>query len=425
MTILIRLALAGMISVLAPVFIMGAAAAADLAILGAKIYPTPDSAPIDDGVVVLSDGRIEAVGPRSKVAIPRNARRIDAKGAVLMAGFWNSHIHLMPENLLNAATAKAESLQGGLEAMLTRWGFTSVFDIASATDNALALRARINSGEIAGPMLLTVGAPFYPKDGTPIYVRQYFKAHGVPNAEVSTPQEAAARAAQQLDQGTDGVKLFAGAIVPIDGKIGVLPMRVDIAKAAVEEAHRRGKPAFAHPSNQAGINVAIESGVDILAHTTTMDGGGAIWSPELIARLKAHNMAVIPTMTLFEVEAKKFGEKPDDLAQAIKMITTEVKDYSAAGGQILFGTDVGYTDAYDTTEEYRLMSAALDWRQILTSLTTAPASRFGFAARKGRVAPGMDADLVLLNGDPASDPTAFARVRDTIRAGRVIWGMDR
>jgi len=121
MTILIRLALAGMISVLAPVFIMGAAAAADLAILGAKIYPTPDSAPIDDGVVVLSDGRIEAVGPRSKVAIPRNARRIDAKGAVLMAGFWNSHIHLMPENLLNAATAKAETLQGGLEAMLTRW----------------------------------------------------------------------------------------------------------------------------------------------------------------------------------------------------------------------------------------------------------------------------------------------------------------
>ena len=159
MTILIRLALAGMISVLAPVFIMGAAAAADLAILGAKIYPTPDSAPIDDGVVVLSDGRIEAVGPRSKVAIPRNARRIDAKGAVLMAGFWNSHIHLMPENLLNAATAKAETLQGGLEAMLTRWGFTSVFDIASATDNALALRARINSGEIAGPMLLTVLVP--------------------------------------------------------------------------------------------------------------------------------------------------------------------------------------------------------------------------------------------------------------------------
>lgn len=397
-----------------------------LAIVGARIYPSPDAAPIEDGVVILRDGRIVAVGPRSRANIPVAVRRIDAHGAVLTAGFWNSHIHLMPPELLNAASAKPQTLQAGLEAMLTRWGFTSVFDIASATDNALALRARINSGDVIGPMLLTVGAPFYPKDGTPIYVREYLKAHGMPNAEVSTPQEAAERAAQQLDGGTDGVKLFAGAIVPVEGKIGVLPMRVDIAKAVVEQAHRRGKPAFAHPSNLAGLNVAIESGVDILAHTTAMDGGGpAGWSAELIARLKAHNMALIPTMTLFEVEAKKFGGSPESLAWAIKMITAEVRDYSAAGGQILFGTDVGYTDAYDTSEEYRLMSAALDWRQILASLTTAPASRFGFAARKGRIAAGMDADLVLLDGDPAKDPAAFARVRDTIRAGQVIWGADR
>jgi imidazolonepropionase-like amidohydrolase len=141
--------------------------------------------------------------------------------------------------------------------------------------------------------------------------------------------------------------------------------------------------------------------------------------------MRKHNMALIPTMTLFEVEGKKFGESPDDLANAIKTITAEVRDYAAAGGQILFGTDVGYTDAFDTTEEFRLMSAELDWRQILASLTTAPATRFGFAARKGRVATGMEADLVLLTADPAQDPTAFARVRDTIRAGRVIWGTDR
>ena len=399
---------------------------ASLAIVGARIYPSPDAVPIEDGVVIMREGRIAAVGSRSRTAIPQDARRIDAHGAILTAGFWNSHIHLMPPELLNAATAKAETLQGGLEAMLTRWGFTSVFDIASDTDNALALRGRIASGEIPGPMLLTVGSPFYPKDGTPIYVRQYFTAHKMPSAEVSTPEEAASRAARQLDQGTDGVKLFAGAIVPLDGKIGVLPMRMDIAKAVVEEAHRRGKPAFAHPSNLTGLNVAIDSGVDILAHTTAMDGGGVPggWSPELIARLKARNIALIPTMTLFEVETKKYAG-PESLAPTIKMITSEVKDYSAAGGQILFGTDVGYTDVYDTSEEYRLMSAALDWRQILGSLTTAPASRFGFAAHKGRVAVGMDADLVLLNGDPVQDPTAFARVRDTIRGGRVIWGTDR
>lgn len=402
-----------------------ASASKDIAIVGARMYASPNAAPVEDSVVIVRDGRIVRAGSRSNVPIPPAARLIDAHGATLTAGFWNSHIHLMTPDVINAETAKAETLQSGLESMLTRWGFTTVFDLASSTENALALRQRITTGEIAGPMILTVGSPFYPKDGTPIYVRAYMKEHNIPSQEVSTPEEAAARAVRQLDAGTDGVKVFAGAIV--GGKIGVLPMRVDIAKAVVDEAHRRGKPAFAHPSNLAGLNVSIESGVDILAHTTTMDGGGVPggWSPELIARLRKHNMALIPTMTLFEVEAKKFGESASDLAEAIKMITNEVKNYSAAGGQILFGTDVGYTDAFDTTEEYRLMSAALDWRQILASLTTAPAQRFGFAAHKGRIAAGMDADLVLLNADPAQDPTAFAKVRDTIRSGRVIWGADK
>ncbi len=177
----------------------------------------------------------------------------------------------------------------------------------------------------------------------------------------------------------------------------------------------------------AGLNVAIDSGVDVLAHTTARDGGGTggEWSPELIARLRKHNMALIPTMTLFEVESRRNGGSSGNLAQTIAMITGEVRDYAAAGGQILFGTDVGYTDAFDTTEEYRLMSAALDWRAILRSLTTAPAERFGYAARKGRIAPKMDADLALLNADPAQDPTAFAKVRDTIRGGRIIWGADQ
>ena len=397
----------------------------NLAIVGARLYSSPDATPVEDSVVVVKDGRIAGAGSRADTPIPPGVRLLDAHGAVLTAGFWNSHIHLMTPDVLNAATASAETLKSSLQAMLTRWGFTAVFDLASSTDNTLALRQRINSGEIPGPMILTVGDPFFPKNGTPIYVREFLKSQGWPSEEVATPKEAAARAARELERGTDGVKIFAGAIV--GGKIGVLPMRIDIAKAVVAQAHQRGKPAFAHPSNLAGLNVAIESGVDILAHTTAEDGGGVPggWSPELIARLRNHHMALIPTMTLFEVEARRNGESSNDLAQAITTITTEVKDYAAAGGQILFGTDVGYTDAFDTTEEYRLMSAALDWRTILKALTTAPAERFGYAARKGRVAQGMDADLVLLDADPAQDPTAFARVRETIRAGRVIWGNDR
>lgn len=396
-------------------------ASRDFAIVGATVYASPDAPAVKDDVIVVEDGRIKRVGPRATTPVPPNLRVIDAQGAVVTAGFWNSHVHLMTPDQLNASTSKAQVLEGSLQAMLSRWGFTAVFDLASTTDNALAIRHRIDSGEILGPMILTVGDPFFPQDGTPIYVREFIKAHGFPNEEVSTPAQAAARAARQLDRGADGVKIFAGAIV--GGKTGVLPMRLDIAKAIVAEAHRRGKPAFAHPSNLAGLNVAIDSGVDILAHTTADDGGGVPggWSEDLISRMRKHNMALIPTMTLFEVEARRSGESAQDLSEAIALVTAEVKAYSAAGGEVLFGTDVGYTDAFDTTEEYRLMSQVLDWRKILTSLTTAPAQRFGFAAHKGRIAPGMDADLVVLDADPAQDVTAFARVRYTISGGRIIW----
>ena len=132
-------------------------------------------------------------------------------------------------------------------------------------------------------------------------------------------------------------------------------------------------------------------------------------------------MALIPTLTLFEVEAKKFGEPEAELTNDVDAAVQQVSTYAKAGGQILFGTDVGYTDAYDTTEEYRQLGRALDWRQILKALTAAPAERFGYAAHKGRLAPGMDADLVVLDDDPSTDVTAFARVRLTVRGGRTIY----
>src|SRR6185312_10032992 len=107
----------------------------EVAIVGAKMYSSPEAPAVDDSVVVIRNGRISLAGPRSNTPVPPKARVIDAHGAVLTAGFWNSHIHLMIPDLLDATTAKADTLQAALQAMLTRWGFTSVFDLASSTEN--------------------------------------------------------------------------------------------------------------------------------------------------------------------------------------------------------------------------------------------------------------------------------------------------
>jgi imidazolonepropionase-like amidohydrolase len=390
----------------------------DLVLTHARIYSSPADPPIEDGTIIVKHGRIDAVGPSSQIKVPRFARAVttlDCRGFVVTAGFWNSHVHILTIGLLHAEKQASAELSSQLEQMLTRWGFTTVFDIASVLDNTNNIRQRIANGEIRGPRILTVGEPFYPKGGTPVYVKGFLEENHIPSAEVQSIPEALERVHRQIANGADGIKLFTGAITAQ----GVLPMPIDLAKATVAEAHRAGKPVFAHPSNAEGLEVAIQSSVDILAHTAPMSGD---WTPAFVNRLKTAHMALIPTLTLFDVEAKKAKVSPEENEQWMAQAIQELKAYSNAGGEILFGTDVGYIDQYDTAEEFTLMArAGMTFQQILASLTTNPAARFGYSAHSGRVAKGMDADLVILAADPAADITAFSKVRDVVRSGKLIF----
>jgi len=206
-----------------------------------------------------------------------------------------------------------------------------------------------------------------------------------------------------LAGGVDIIKLFTGSWIE-RGK--VKPMLVDVATAAAEEAHKHGKLVFTHPSNVAGLEVALAAYVDVLAHSIEDMRG---WNNSYLTQMKAANMTLIPALKLFGSD--------DDLPG----ILDEVGSYQRMGGQILFGTDVGFLTDYDPSNEYSLMSrAGLTPMQILASLTTAPAERFGESDRRGRIAKGMDADLVVLESDPLEGATNFAKVRTTYRAGRSI-----
>lgn len=242
------------------------AASNDIALLNGKIYPSPHSAPIENGRVLIRNGRIVSVG--RFVRVPPHTPVLDCAGMVITAGFWNSHVHILTPGLLNASKLTAAHLNHELEQMLTRWGFTTVFDIASVLENTKTVRRRILSNEVRGPNILTVGEPFYPKNGTPVYVANFLKTYHISLPETTTTSEAVSRAKKQLRNGADGIKLFTGTITAN----GVLPMRLDMARAVVLVAHQRGRPVFAHPSNLEGMNVAIDSGVDVLAHTAPLAG---------------------------------------------------------------------------------------------------------------------------------------------------------
>ncbi len=376
-----------------------------LAIVGARVYPSPQGIPIHDGTVVMSGGKIAAVGPHKDIAIPGGAKTIDGKGLIVTAGFQNSHVHFTEPLWLDAAHQLPDKLTLQLEAMLTRFGFTTVVDTASFLDNTNALRRRIQSGEVSGPRILSAGEAIYPPQGIPYYLRDAMPPEVLAFLpQPATGADAAALVVEHAAKGTELIKLFTGSWVE---RGRVLPMPDSIASAAVSEAHKHGLLVFTHPSNLAGLEVALGSGVDVLAHAVEDTRG---MTPEHLARMKKQGMSLVPTLKLFGRDAYLWE------------ILDEVRDYARSGGQILFGTDVGYLTDYDPSDEYRLMgTAGLSWREILQSLTTNPADRFKEGSRRGRVETGMDADLVVLGTDPVLDLRAFSDVRYTIRSGRVIY----
>jgi imidazolonepropionase-like amidohydrolase len=163
--------------------------ASDLALVGAKIYLSPSQVPIESGTVLVHDRLIVSVGPMAAIKVPRGATVIDCRGLVLTAGFWNSHVHILLPGLLRAEKLSSKQIESQLQDMLTRWGFTSVYDIASVLQNTDLIRDRIEHGEVKGPRILTVGEPFWMKGGTPVYIREFLEANHISMPEVeSTPQ---------------------------------------------------------------------------------------------------------------------------------------------------------------------------------------------------------------------------------------------
>src|SRR6202022_2737042 len=147
---------------------------------------SPDAAPLVDAVVVTSGGVITAIGSRSEVQIPNDARVIDCSGKTWVAGFWNSHVHFTQAVWKNAASAPVAPLEQHMREMLTRWGFTTVWDLGSDPNDSLPLRRRVNSGEVAGPNILLAG-DIFPKGGHPVFFAPQMQPPAAATAAESPP----------------------------------------------------------------------------------------------------------------------------------------------------------------------------------------------------------------------------------------------
>jgi imidazolonepropionase-like amidohydrolase len=379
-----------------------------LAIEHSRIYVSPTDPPIEDGTVLIRDGLIAEVGRH--VDVPVDAAIVPCDHCVVTAGFWNAHVHFTEPKWTMAEWKHSDTLNGQLADMFLSRGFTTVIDLGSNPADTFSIRRRVEKGELAGPYIYTAGTALYPPHGAPFYLRETMPRWMVAMLpQPTTPEDAQRIVRRNLSSGADLTKLFTGSWI---ARGHVLPMSLNIAAAAVSTSHLSGKLVFAHPSNLSGVEVAIHSGVDVLAHAAD-DTNGV--DAALLSSAIHNNMAMIPTLKMFTKTVTKDPHYMDP-------ICAEVQQFHELGGTLIFGTDVGYMGDYSTDGEFvELGRSGLDWKTVLGMLTTNPAERMGVSASKGTVTAGKLADLTILDADPAEGLTNFSRVRAVVRSGKVLW----
>jgi imidazolonepropionase-like amidohydrolase len=370
-----------------------------------------ESAELHRGWVVLVRGeKIESVGPSNEVKAPAGAKTIDLPNLTLMPGLIEAHSHVLlhpysetswndqvAHEALSLRVARATNhLRSTLMA-----GFTTIRDLG--TEGAgfadVGLKQAVNQGIIPGPRMFVatraiVASGTYGPKG---YAPEWNIPQGAEEADGVDSLTRVVR--EQIGKGADWVKLYAdyrwgagGAAHPT--------FTLDEMKLAVEVAHSAGVPVAAHASSTEGMRRAVLAGVDTIEHG---DGG----TPEIFQLMKERGTALCPTLAV--ASAANAERKKLVFQQALK-----------AGVTIASGSDVGvFAHGDNALEIERMVEFGMPLIDALRSATSIDARVLKQEDKIGRVANGLFADLIAVEGDPTRDVSALRRVRFVMKGGTV------
>lgn len=358
------------------------------AILHGRLIDGTGAEPTDDGAVIMRDGRIEAVGPASEVAVPDDAEVIDAAGMTVMPGLIEGHAHV----------AGNPAGQQVLRISLQR-GITTVCSV-SANLNGIALREGIASGQIRGCARLVAGCIVTPTNG---HVR-FRDADG--------PWEVRKAVREMVQAGADFIKTAASG--GFYGKNEVCAMRnytFEELEALVDEAHAWFRPVVVHCHTQPGLDNCIRAGVDQIHH-------GAFIDEAAVRGILDADLWYMPTLSVTcQRNIDALSDQPwqtVEMAQAQPIHRAGVRLAHEIGVKLCVGTDYPGTGKTwklgDRTiwELMELEACGLTPMEALVAATKTNAEAYRLDDL-GTLEPGKRADVLLVAGDPLADLNALYR----------------
>ena len=369
--------------------------------------------------VLVDGGRIVAAGPN--LAAPADAQRIALPGQTLLPGFIEGHSHLLlhpydkvpwDDQVLKESEAYrvARAVVHAKATLLA--GFTTVRDLGTegAGNADVGLKRAINEGHVPGPrMIIATRALVAPGSYAPKN-----DAWAVPQgAEEADGPNLVSAVRRQIGAGADVVKLYGDyRWRPGEGSRPTYSQN-EIA-AAVAASHDAGRQVAVHANTAEAMRRAGAAGVEVIEHGS--EGDAATFA--LMAKNKT---ALCPTLAAGDAIARYRGWNGQEPAPAdVQQDRAAFQLAMKAGVPICMGGDVGvYTHGTNAREMLLMAKAGMANAAVLTAATAGNARYFGLSDR-GRVAPGLLADLVAVTGDPVADLAAVTRVRFVMKGGAVV-----
>lgn len=379
----------------------------EFALVGARIVDGTTRPPIEDGTVLIRDGRVAAVGARQTVALPAGVRTFDVRGKTIIPGLWDMHAHVA----------------------LPEWGpaylgvgVTTARDMGGEQSFLIAFRDALRSGRVLGPRLLLAGLV----DGS--------GADAFGTVYADTPEQGRAVVDAYHAAGFQQMKLYT-------------LIKPDVAGAIIRRAHDVGMTVTGHVPRAMTLASMVDSGADNVAHLPVRGDPSSAAVKQQIQMLVEKHVVVDPTVSWNELLGHStqsplasfqpgFAEAPWPLRssygsvrnsgdssaanRAVRSQLAVIKAMHDAGVRIVAGTDYGLPGFSLVRELELYVEAGLSPLDAIRAATAVPADVMGLSSEVGTIEASKRADLVVLDADPLSDIHNLRTGHWVVAAGRMF-----
>jgi len=414
-----------------------------LALVGGRVIDGYEGPPIHDGVVLIAGERIVAVGPKSAVPIPLGTPIINTDGMSVLPGLIDMHVHLM---LLGHADYEhwdrtyisrfRDEIMPIAAKQLLMSGITAARDLGAPLEDSIAVRTRIQKGEIPGPRLYVSG-PF-------IQRAPYFEYEKSFRWGVNGADDARAKVQKLIDAKVDFIKL-----------IDQDQLTDDEVAAVVQTAHKAGKAVIAHAHREDEIRMGLRHNVDCFEHTGLATEPA--YPEDILAGLRKRNATLywcptIEGLVLADYTARVFPERLDDpewkkdipkliaedIRESLRSIASldyftltfrrlptlerKFRQLRETGVTMMIGTDSGVPGNFHTDSTWRELSLWVKYgftpMQAISAATRWPARFLKMEKEFGTLAAGRYADVIAVRGDVLSNVDLLQRVDIVVKNGQ-------